>query len=235
MPDTCLPDSLLPIVPVDLVPAYLRDIYTWAYLTPWTARLLDRQWIVQAILWGNAQTLIDDALAEVKTGDWVLQPASVYGNFSRQLAERVGPQGDLLVRDIAPLQVAITRKKLALLPQVQVVWGDAAIPDAGIFDAVTCFFLLHEVPDLVKGHIVSAMLEQVRRGGKAIFVDYHRPHRRHPLKRLMKLIFDRLEPFAYSLWSTEIESLAGPLATDFRWRKTTRFGGLYQIVVAERR
>ena len=47
-----------------LVPAYLRDVYRWAYLTPWLADWLDRQFVVQTILWGNAQRLIDDVLAE---------------------------------------------------------------------------------------------------------------------------------------------------------------------------
>jgi hypothetical protein len=50
------------------IPDYLRDVYTWAYLTPWLTGFLDRQVVVQAILWGNAQRLIDDVLAAVKPG-----------------------------------------------------------------------------------------------------------------------------------------------------------------------
>src|SRR5262245_24468448 len=46
-----------------LVPSYLRDVYSWAYLTPRLAGWLDRQIVVQAILWGNAQRLIGDVLA----------------------------------------------------------------------------------------------------------------------------------------------------------------------------
>jgi hypothetical protein len=65
-------------------------------------------------------------------------------------------------------------------------------------------------------------------------VDYHRPHRLNPLKPIMKGIFYRLEPFARSLWSQEIEALAGSAADGFRWSKRTQFGGLYQTVIAER-
>lgn len=101
------------------MPAYLRDIYSWAYLTPWLADWLDRQVVVQAILWGNAQRLISDVLAEVKAGDRVFQPAAVYGDFSRQVAVKIGGNGQLEVRDIAPLQVDLTRRKLADLPQAQ--------------------------------------------------------------------------------------------------------------------
>jgi SAM-dependent methyltransferase len=218
-----------------LLPNYLRDVYGWDYLTPWSAELFDRQWVVQAILWGNAQKLIGDVLAEVRPGDKVFQPAAVYGDFSRQLARRVGRQGRLDVRDIAPLQVDLTRRKLAGLPHARVALGDAAAPDPGQFDAVTCFFLLHEVPDDVKLRVTAAMLELVRPGGKAIFVDYHRPQPWHPLKQVMVRIFKWLEPFALSMWSKDIEELAGGQAKSFIWRKRTRFGGLYQTVVAERR
>jgi SAM-dependent methyltransferase len=221
--------------PKDLVPAYLRDVYRWAYLTPWLTRVLDRQLVVQAILWGNAQRLINEVLARVRPGDHVFQPAAVYGDFSRQLALRIGSQGRLEVRDIAPLQVGLTRRKLADLPQARVAWGDAADPETGSFDAVTCFFLLHEVPDVVKRQVTQAMLGLVRPGGRAIFVDYHQPHRLHPLRPVMKRIFAWLEPYARGMWSREIEDLAGSAGRSFAWRKHTRFGGMYQIVTAERR
>ena len=223
-----------PEAPGEALPDYLRDVYGWAYLTPWSAGLLDRQLVVQAILWGNAQKLIDAVLAELKPGDRVLQPAAVYGDYSRQVAQRIGAEGALTVRDIAMLQVALTRRKLADLPQVTVDWGDATSMTDSRFDAVTCFFLLHEVPDEIKPQIVAAMLGQTGPGGKAIFVDYHRPRPWHPLKMVMRHVFKRLEPFAISLWSQEIEALAGDLGSSFRWRKSTRFGGLYQVVVAER-
>jgi ubiquinone/menaquinone biosynthesis C-methylase UbiE len=221
---------------LDLLPAYLRDVYGWAYLTPWLASCLDRQIVVQTILWGNAHRLIGDVLAEMKPGDRVFQPAAVYGDFSRQIADKIGPQGRLEVRDIAPLQVDLTRRKLADRPQALVSYGDAATPDPDeeSADVVACFFLLHEVPDQVKLQITRSMLELVAPGGKAVFVDYHRPHRFHPLKPLMQRIFDWLEPFAPSMWLREIRDLGGATGDSFHWRKRTRFGGMYQIVVAER-
>jgi ubiquinone/menaquinone biosynthesis C-methylase UbiE len=232
---TCkLLDVISPDLAPDLLPDYLRNVYTWAYLTPWLTGILDRQVVVQTILWGNAQRLIGDVLAAVKPGDRIFQPAAVYGDFSRQLARQVGPLGYLAVRDVAPVQVNLTRRKLVDLPQVNVAWGDAMAPEASDFDAVTCFFLLHEVPDDVKVRVVHAMLGLVRPGGKAIFVDYHRPHRWHPLRPLMKQIFAWLEPFAMTIWSREIEDLAGAAGSAFRWRKRTRFGGLYQMVTADR-
>jgi SAM-dependent methyltransferase len=227
-------DLSSPPMPAIPIPDYLSNVYTWAYLTPWLTGILDRQAVVQAILWGNAQRLIEDVLAAVKPGDRIFQPAAVYGTFSRQLAGQIGRQGRLEIRDIAPLQVALTRQKLEGLPQVHVACGNAASPERREYDAVACFFLLHEVPDDVKVQIVQAMLRLVRPGGKVIFVDYHRPHRWHPLKPVMERVFAWLEPFALAMWSREIEELAGSSATAFRWSKRTRFIGLYQTVIAER-
>jgi excisionase family DNA binding protein len=118
----------------NLIPDYLRNVYAWAYLTPWLTGFLDRQVVVQAILWGNAQRLIRDVLTAVKPGDRIFQPAAVYGSFSRQLAEQIGRHGRLEVRDIAPLQVTLTRQKLAGLSQVQVACGNAVDPERGEFD-----------------------------------------------------------------------------------------------------
>ena len=70
--------------------------------------------------------------------------------------------------------------------------------------------LLHEMPDFYKRRGVDALLKAVRTGGKVVFVDYHKPHRAHPLKGLMSLIFNLLEPFAKSLWENDIESSPVP-------------------------
>lgn len=220
--------------PTHDVPAYLRDTYTWAYLTPGLARLFDREPVVEAILWGNARRLIGRVIAEMEPGWRVLQPAAVYGTFSCQLAMALGSNGRLTVGDIAPLQVELTRRKLAEFPHVRVDLSDAAEPGGGPYDAATCFFLLHEVPEDMKIRIVTALLGSVAPGGKVVFVDYHRPHPLHPLRPVMNFVFARLEPFARALWRHSIADYAGACATEFSWRKETLFGGLYQIVVATR-
>lgn len=215
------------------IPAYLRDTYTWAYLNRLGCAIFDRQTVVSAILWGNARRLIHSVVAEVRPGWSILQPACVYGTFSADLARAVGPEGRLDVTDVAPIQVALTRRKLANLPQASVALRDAADSGRGPYDAVTCFFLLHEVPEDYKHRIVDALLSAVRPGGKAVFVDYHRPAALHPLRPVMAGVFAALEPFAPALWDRDIASYASQPSA-FKWRKATFFGGLYQKVVAER-
>lgn len=232
---TASKDNVYDLYETDSLPDYLRSTYTWAYLDPRHVPLLDRDLVVSTILWGNAHRLMNAAFEEFKPGMEVLQPACVYGPFSRQLAETVGAEGYLEVRDIAPVQIAHTRPKIAGLPQAKLVRADAAQPVGRSFDGICCFFLLHEVPDDWKVKIVANLLEAVRPGGKAVFVDYHKPAAWHPLKPIMMGVFKYLEPYARGLWDREIEEIAGPLADQFTWRKITLFGGLYQKVVAERR
>lgn len=224
----------------EAVPSYLEDTYTWAYLSRFGTRFFDHQAVVNAILWGNADRLIDWVLADLPRTCTVWQPAAVYGGFSRRIARHIGPGGHLTVTDVAPVQVALTARKVADLPMVTVTRHDARrpLPTDAPLDAVTCFFLLHEVPPEAKRAVVSATLETIRVGGQVIFVDYHRPEVWHPLRPIMAGVFATLEPFARELWDTEIFTLAPAESAStptFDWRKETLFGGLYQKVIATRR
>ncbi|NTV10983.1 MAG: class I SAM-dependent methyltransferase [Zoogloea sp.] len=231
-----MPKTAARLAPTDgapSLPAYLTRTYSWAYLDRRTLPWLDRSAVVSAILWGNADRLVAAAVHEFSAGQRVLQAACVYGRFSRLLADQVGESGKLEVVDVAPIQVANARRKLSGLPQVEVRRADLAEALSSRHDGVCCFFLLHEVPDQQRRAIVDNLLAAVAPGGKAVFVDYHRTRRWHPLRPVMDLVFRWLEPYAPSLLDTPIESLS-PRSRHFRWHKRTLFGGLYQIVVARR-
>lgn len=220
----------------DPVPLYLRRTYSWAYLDRRTLGWLDRSSVVSAILWGNARRLVRAAVSAFRPGSKVLQAACVYGDFSALLARQVGRGGRLEVVDVAPLQVANARRKLAGLPQASVRRADLAAdcPGRRAYDGVCCFFLLHEVPANVRRRIVDNLLEAVAPGGRVVFVDYHRPHPRHPLRWPMAAVFRWLEPYAVSLLDADIAGLSAQSA-DFAWHKRTLFGGLYQIVIGDRK
>lgn len=216
------------------LPDYLCRTYAWAYLSPRTMPWLDRMPVVSAILWGNAGRLMRWAVDRFAPGDSVLQAACVYGALSPMLARRVGVDGRLDVRDVAPIQIANVRRKLAGLPQARAEVFDLVEPLDERFDGVCCFFLLHEVPEPERRRIVANLLAAVKPGGRVVFVDYHRPRRGHPLALVMAAVFRWLEPYAASLLDVPLETLAAE-AKDFDWHKETRFGGLYQLVVAARR
>ncbi len=216
------------------VPTYLSEVYDWAYLNPRNVALLDRNAVVDVLLFGNARRLMRSATKEIKPGQKVLMAAHVYGNFVNKLADAVGPTGQLDIIDIAPIQVSNCRKKVGHMPQVSVRQADAALPHEADYDVVLSFFLLHEVPDGKKRAIVDSLLNGVKEGGKALFVDYHRPHILHPVGYILSVVNDLLEPFAKALWRHEISEYAGK-ADAYHWRKTTLFGGIYQKVVVKKK
>jgi len=215
------------------IPDYLHETYTWAYIHRLAPAVLDNDWIVSAILWGNYRRLVQTALAELRSGQRVLQPACVYGDLSRRIALTLGPDGHLHISDIVPLQIRNCRRKLRDLGNVSTSLRDAANPVSASYDAVCCFFLLHEMPADYRHKVVNALLRAVEPGGRVVFVDYHKPHWGNPLAGIMRLVFRYLEPFAMGLWTHEIQALAEQPAA-FTWSKSTYFGGLYQKTVAVR-
>ena len=173
-------------------------------------------------------------LKNLEPGTKVLLASDVYGDLAIRLADFIGSDGHLDVVDVSPVQVENCRQKLQQHDHVNVRQDDLANLKGFQYDAIVCFFLLHEIPEDYKHLIVTALLQNLAPGGKVVFVDYHKPGPWHPLKGVMSVIFDALEPFAKSLWINEIGDFA-PASNDFHWRKETFFGGLYQKVVVERR
>ncbi len=143
-----LPDNALPRSEGAAdVPEYLSKHYWWAYLHPRAVRFFEREWLVNLILWGNFRRLRDAALAELGptiTGR-TLQLACVYGDFTQRIAARLAPAARLDVVDVAPIQLANLRRKLAPDARIHLARQDASalvFADAS-FDATLLFFLLH--------------------------------------------------------------------------------------------
>lgn len=218
------------------IPRYLEQVYWWAYVHPNAVQLFEREWLVNLILFNNYGRLRDAALAEL--GETVtgktLQVACVYGNLTPRLRQRLAPDASLDVLDILPVQLQNLAKKLPLDERVALLQGDStsiACRD-GTYDQVLLFFLLHEQPEVVRRATLAEAMRVVRPGGKLVIVDYHRPVPWHPLRPLMRLVFDKLEPYAMDLWRNDVESYlpyTPPLL-----HKETYFGGLYQKLVLVR-
>jgi len=216
------------------MPDYMHEVYGWAYLNPRNVKLLDREFIVSLILWGNNRRLKQALLSEIAPDATVLQAAHVYGTLISEIAANLTLSQQLEVVDVSPLQIGRCRDKLRAFPQVIFRVNDITALRSTPRDVVSCFFLLHEIPDNYKRAVVDRLLEHVAPGGKAVFIDYHKPARLHPLRGIMHLIWRKLEPFAIGLVESEIETFAED-GDAFTWSKKTSFGGLYQKVVATRR
>ena len=221
------------------LPVYLQQTYWWAYLHPASVRIFERQWLVNLILWGNFAELRDQALAELEPfrNGRILQVACVYGDFTERLMQRLGPNGQLDVVDVAPVQLENLKTKLdSDMSRIGLHHQDSTqlrFADAS-YDCVVVFFLLHEQPENVRIRTIAQALRVVKPGGKVVFVDYHQPDWRNPFRYVMIPILSSLEPFAMDLWRKEIADWLPEEARNAQIDKQTYFGGLYQKVVITR-
>lgn len=242
MPPPSLDASLAPaglLAPADPpIPGYLEQVYWWAYVHPNAVSLFERNWLVNAILFGNYRRLRDaalDDLGECITGR-TLQVACVYGNLTPRLQDRLAQEARLDVIDILPVQLANLRSKLPPDERIALLHGDAtalACADAS-YDQVLLFFLLHEMPEAVRRATLAEAMRALRPGGRLVIVDYHRPARLHPLRPLMHQVFRHLEPYAFDLWDHEVRSFMPADMPPSAAEKRTYFGGLYQKLVLTR-
>jgi ubiquinone/menaquinone biosynthesis C-methylase UbiE len=220
------------------IPGYLDQVYRWAYGTPRAIETFEREWLVNAILFGNYARLRDAALDELggRVHGRTLQVACVYGNLTSRLVQRLAPDARLEIVDILPIQLANLRGKLAPDARVTLRQADAsALPHAeASVDQVLLFFLLHEQPEAVRRATLAEAMRVVRPGGRVVIVDYHRPSPAHPMRALMRMVFRRLEPFAIDLWRHPLEAFMPRDFAPAAMVRTTYFGGLYQKVVVTR-
>lgn len=218
------------------IPVYLEETYWWAYVRPFAISFFDHEWIVNLILLGNMAKLRNTALDALGSSiqGRTLQIASVYGDFSARLVERIAEGGSLDIVDVVPAQLENVHRKLSPFAPVRLLQRDSTslnrIEDA-TYDQVVLFFLLHEMPANVRERTLSEALRVLKPGGKLVIVDFHKPNALNPFRYLYPPMFRLLEPFALDIWTESIEEW---LPTDFVPAEVTRetlFGGLYQKVV----
>src|SRR3569832_1513218 len=202
--DAAFAPALAPTLAAAPVPKYLDQVYWWAYVHPKAVQVFERDWLVNAILFGNYSRLRDAALAEL--GETVegktLQVACVYGNLTPKLASRLAPLATLDVVDVLPVQLKNLSMKLGPDHRIRLLQGDASalpMPDAS-YDQVMLFFLLHEMPEAVRRETLAQAQRVLKPGGKLVIVEYHRPASWHPLRPLLRAVFKHLEPYAIDLW-----------------------------------
>jgi ubiquinone/menaquinone biosynthesis C-methylase UbiE len=215
------------------IPAYLQEVYYWAYLNPRNVRWLNHEPVVRLILWNQHVKLRNSAFAEIEPGQNVLQSTCVYGQYLPLLAERIGESGHLSLVDVAEVQLTNAYRRLHKYPHVSLHHANVMELSDKQFDVAISYFLLHEIPDDDKKKAINVLLNKVKPGGKLVFIDYDKPHWWHPLKPITSIVFDTLEPFAKGLWRHEIRDFAED-SDRFEWRKENFFGKLFQKVVATR-
>jgi ubiquinone/menaquinone biosynthesis C-methylase UbiE len=220
-------------------PRYLTELYWWAYAHPRAVRVFERDWLIDAILWGHYDLLRRQAI-EAMGPDFsgrTLQVACVYGDFTAELLQRVELAGGSLdVIDALPVQIDNLKRKLGPKPRARVRLmdsGDLDYADA-TFERAAMFMLLHEQPRDWRRRTLAEAARTLIPGGRLVITDYARPDWRHPLRYLFPPVLWTLEPFALDLWREPLENFYAGLPLRLAEPRRTFFGGLYQLVVLEK-
>lgn len=219
------------------VPGYLSRHYWWAYVHPKAVSFFERQWLINAILWGNYRRLKEatqDALGP-DYGGRTLQVACAYGDFTPSLVTRIGPQGGRLdVIDVVQAQIDNLEAKFSPDAPLRTHVMDASrleFPD-GRFDRSVLFFLLHEQPEDVRRRTIAETLRVTKPGGKVVVMEYAKPRWWSPWRLLMIPVLTVLEPFAIDMWRKPVVAFAPPHTRATEPKRF--FGGLYQLVTLTR-
>ena len=227
-----------PVLPgVLAVPHYLQEVYWWAYVHPNAIRVFERQWLVNAILWGNFSRLRDAALQVLTpVKGRLLQVACVYGDLTMRLADGMTKDSSLDVVDIGPAQISNLQQKLADRSRVALFQrNSAALGFADdTYSGTLLFFLLHEQPESVRRQTLAEAVRVTAPGGRIVIADYHCPSRWHPLYYLFRPVLKLLEPYALDLWRNDISCWLPPGVKLRKESSRTFFGGLYQLLVLVR-
>jgi demethylmenaquinone methyltransferase/2-methoxy-6-polyprenyl-1,4-benzoquinol methylase len=154
-------------------------------------------------------------LARLAPGDHALDVATGTGDLAIEMADRVGPGGQVVGIDFSEQMLEIARRKA---PELRFEAGNAlALPYADHqFAAATVGFGARNFDDLGKG--LSEMARVVRPGGRVVVLEITTPQR-PPLSWFFRLWFDRVvpgigrlagDPEAYTYLPSSVRRFPGP-------------------------
>ena len=183
--------------------------------------------------------------AELEPGQIALDLCCGTGDLAFELADRVGPAGEVIGADFSNPMLNLARAKTGSRGQVRFEWADALdLPyEDGSFDALTIAFGARNLADLELG--LSEMRRVLKPGGRLVILEITQPARQ-PLKSFFGLWFDRAVPLlgkvagdsaAYEYLPSSVrtfptadrlaEKMAGAGFSDVRW--TLMAGGIIAI------
>lgn len=199
---------------LDGVPDYLARYYWWAYLWRWGIWFFDHQIVINAILFGQYEKLLNKTLAQIETrpGARLLQLTCVYGKLTPTLLLRTS--NEIHLCDAATGQLQLARHKtrqaadrchLARMNAECLGYRDDS------FDQVIVFFLFHEMPADARHNTYAEIARVVRPGGSVLITEYGESPRHHWLYRFtpFRWLLGRLEPFLPGFWQEDVAEKLG--------------------------
>lgn len=132
-------------------------------------------------------------LAQLSPGARALDVACGTGDLALELADRVGPGGEVVACDFSERMLELAREKARDRPTIRFEWGNALeLPYADDeFAAATVGFGVRNFSDLERG--LAELVRVVRPGGRVVILEMTTPTR-PPLSWFFRVWFDRVVP-----------------------------------------
>ena len=212
------------------IPPYITDIYSWLYLNPKLYNFLDNSFLLNIITLGYHYILTEELKKEILPHSHILQIGITLGGQIDKIYSSLGMLGSYTIVDVIPELIENCKEK-HLEQRINMVQANATKTIRGEYDTIISYMLLHELPPTTRTKVLTNIIDALKPGGKAIFIDYHLPSSYNPLKYIIRTINRLYQPFAETLWKNAIKDLT-PKAELCSWSQQTYFGGIYQKVVA---
>ncbi|PJA32142.1 MAG: hypothetical protein CO187_05550, partial [Zetaproteobacteria bacterium CG_4_9_14_3_um_filter_53_7] len=150
---------------LDGMPDYLVRHYWWAYLWPKSVWFFDHQPIINAILFGQYNKLMQATLARLQQAPLqrVLQLTCVYGCLTPNLIRHVKPE-PLHITDVATVQLDLAESKTTAAGQLLSTRMNAEqlAYKGDSFSTIVLFFLLHEMPHAARCNTLSECMRTLQ-------------------------------------------------------------------------
>lgn len=224
---------------VEKLPDYLTRYYAWAYVWPVSVWFFDHQFIINAILFGQYNRIMDITLRllDAGTAGSTLQIAAVYGKLTPIIARDID---DLHLVDAARIQLdAAERKVEADGSSINLtrMHAEALNYNNDRFDTALLFLLLHELPPGPRRETLCEAVRVVRPGGRIVIAEYgelggsHMFHRLWPIRRTLTTA----EPFLDTFWKESLVDVLSQCAAQAHKKieleeQVDIFGGFYRVM-----
>ena len=165
-------------------PAYYRRNFHWqtdGYLSEHSAEIYELG--VELLFRGTADVMrrqvippITRFTQENNSARRLLDVACGTGGTLRQIAKAL-PELELTGIDLSPDYIRVAKRRLASVPNLNLVVGNAESIDApdGAHDIVTSVYLFHELPRNTRRHVVSELWRVLSPGGLLVIEDSAQP------------------------------------------------------------